>query len=171
MQKYPRHCVTRPDIFKVPWIVIHPDSVLKLGSVFYIVPYHTIHHLLKQQQTQIKNHSGLPDGRELDEHEPKQRCEKKTAGSEMGGGDWPWSGRTALSYYRRQGKEEANKCWWSLDDDDSWGEESESKTKLLKLKPCLRKSRSCGGMWMRGTDIRVRFTLPREEDDGNLRPG
>ncbi|KAJ1414666.1 hypothetical protein SESBI_18605 [Sesbania bispinosa] len=47
MKKNPRHCVTRPDIFKFPWIVVSPESVLTPGNVFFIVPCHTIRCLLK----------------------------------------------------------------------------------------------------------------------------
>ncbi|KAK1280723.1 hypothetical protein QJS04_geneDACA019849 [Acorus gramineus] len=47
INKNPRHCVTRPDVFKFPWIVVKPESVLKPGNVFYIVPHHTIHRLLR----------------------------------------------------------------------------------------------------------------------------
>lgn len=47
MEKNPRHCVTRPDVFKFPWIVVRPESVLKPGGVFYVVPFHTIHRLLQ----------------------------------------------------------------------------------------------------------------------------
>ncbi|WCJ26752.1 hypothetical protein M5689_008546 [Euphorbia peplus] len=50
MKKNPRHCVTRPDVFKFPWIVVRPESVLNIGSVFYIVPFHTIHRLLRRKR-------------------------------------------------------------------------------------------------------------------------
>ncbi|CAL1412307.1 unnamed protein product [Linum trigynum] len=53
MKRYPRHCVTRPDVFKNPWIAVHPDSLLKLGCVFYVVPYHTIDRLLKQHSPNL----------------------------------------------------------------------------------------------------------------------
>ena len=44
MERYPRHFVTPPDVFRFPNIVVKPESVLKPGEVFYIVPYHTIYH-------------------------------------------------------------------------------------------------------------------------------
>lgn len=47
MKKNPRHCVTRPDVFKFPWIVVRPESTLNLGRVYFIVPNRTIYHLLK----------------------------------------------------------------------------------------------------------------------------
>ncbi|GFZ20136.1 hypothetical protein Acr_28g0008410 [Actinidia rufa] len=47
MRKNPRHCVTRPDVFKFPWIVVKPESILFPGTVFYIVPNQTIHRLIK----------------------------------------------------------------------------------------------------------------------------
>ncbi|QCD82740.1 hypothetical protein DEO72_LG10g2807 [Vigna unguiculata] len=52
MRKNPRHCITRPDVFKFPWIVVKPESVLLPGSVFLIVPHHTIYDLLKASTTQ-----------------------------------------------------------------------------------------------------------------------
>ena len=45
MEKNPRHCVTRPDVFRYPWIVVRPEAVLSLGRVFFIVPFRTIHRL------------------------------------------------------------------------------------------------------------------------------
>ncbi|KAL4193058.1 hypothetical protein AMTRI_Chr06g197450 [Amborella trichopoda] len=48
MNRNPRHLVTRPDVFKFPWIVVHPDTLLNPGHVFYIVPYRTIYRLLQE---------------------------------------------------------------------------------------------------------------------------
>ncbi|KAF9688387.1 hypothetical protein SADUNF_Sadunf02G0192100 [Salix dunnii] len=47
LENNPRHSITRPDVFEYPWIVIKPDSVLRLGKVFFIVPNSTIYNLLK----------------------------------------------------------------------------------------------------------------------------
>ncbi|KAK2994716.1 hypothetical protein RJ640_002522 [Escallonia rubra] len=55
MKRNPRHCVTRPDVFKFPWIVIRPESILRLGRVFYVVPYHTIRRLLESLHTSKNN--------------------------------------------------------------------------------------------------------------------
>ncbi|KAK8588439.1 hypothetical protein V6N13_087362 [Hibiscus sabdariffa] len=49
LKRNPRHSVTRPDVFEYPWIVVRPDSMLKLGRVFYIVPNLTIYKLIKQK--------------------------------------------------------------------------------------------------------------------------
>lgn len=49
MERYPRHCVTRPDIFEFPWIVVRPESVLAPGRVFFVVPHHTILRLLQSK--------------------------------------------------------------------------------------------------------------------------
>ncbi|KAJ4728488.1 Odorant receptor 33c like [Melia azedarach] len=62
MEKNPRHCITRPDVFKYPWIVVKPESVLNLGRVFYIVPNRTIYHLLKTR--------GSPDQLSRQTHSP-----------------------------------------------------------------------------------------------------
>ncbi|KAJ0013392.1 hypothetical protein Pint_21404 [Pistacia integerrima] len=47
MKRNPRHCVTRPDVFKFPWVVVKPESVLKPGRVFYVVPNHTLRRLIQ----------------------------------------------------------------------------------------------------------------------------
>ncbi|XAR58721.1 hypothetical protein NMG60_11014220 [Bertholletia excelsa] len=47
MRKNPRHCVARPDVFRFPWIVVRPESILSPGKVFYVVPHRTLHGLLK----------------------------------------------------------------------------------------------------------------------------
>ncbi|KAL5798757.1 hypothetical protein ACOSQ2_003577 [Xanthoceras sorbifolium] len=49
MEKNPRHCITRPDVFEYPWIVVKPESTLILGRVYFIVPNRTIYHLLKRR--------------------------------------------------------------------------------------------------------------------------
>ncbi|RWR74353.1 hypothetical protein CKAN_00268000 [Cinnamomum micranthum f. kanehirae] len=54
IEKNPRHCVTRPDVFKFPWIVVSPDSILEPGNVFYIVPNHTIYSLLQAHGSSAK---------------------------------------------------------------------------------------------------------------------
>ncbi|KAL8026833.1 hypothetical protein ABFS82_14G053400 [Erythranthe guttata] len=53
IERYPRYCITRPDFFEFPWIVVHPESILFPGKVFYLVPHRTIHNLLKSKQQQI----------------------------------------------------------------------------------------------------------------------
>nr|GMD61122.1 Odorant receptor 33C like [Ipomoea batatas] len=50
MKKYPRHCITRPDVFKFPWVVVKPEAVLLPGKVFYVVPYLTVYQLLKDRR-------------------------------------------------------------------------------------------------------------------------
>ncbi|XVE78083.1 hypothetical protein DITRI_Ditri13aG0115400 [Diplodiscus trichospermus] len=49
LKKHPRHSVARPDVFEYPWIVVRPESVLKLGRVFYVVPNATIYKLIKDK--------------------------------------------------------------------------------------------------------------------------
>ncbi|CAI9107437.1 OLC1v1006787C1 [Oldenlandia corymbosa var. corymbosa] len=50
MKKYPRHCITRPDVFKYPYIVVRPESVLFPGKVFYLLPVRTLYNLLKARE-------------------------------------------------------------------------------------------------------------------------
>ncbi|KAF2321332.1 hypothetical protein GH714_039079 [Hevea brasiliensis] len=47
LKRYPRHSVTRPDVFEYPWVVVKPESVLNLGKVFFIVPNYTLYKLMK----------------------------------------------------------------------------------------------------------------------------
>ncbi|CAK7353576.1 unnamed protein product [Dovyalis caffra] len=54
MKKNPRHFITRPDVFRFPWMVICPESILKPGNVFFIVPCHTVHRLLQTSKSQIQ---------------------------------------------------------------------------------------------------------------------
>ncbi|XVF21392.1 hypothetical protein REPUB_Repub12eG0086700 [Reevesia pubescens] len=54
LKNNPRHSVTRPDVFEYPWIVVRPESVLKLGKVFYIVPNRTIYKLIKAKEYSVQ---------------------------------------------------------------------------------------------------------------------
>ncbi|KAL6339317.1 hypothetical protein AAG906_028039 [Vitis piasezkii] len=47
LRKNPRHSITRPDVFRNPWVVVQPEAVLMPGRVFFIVPNQTIYRLLK----------------------------------------------------------------------------------------------------------------------------
>lgn len=50
LKKYPKFCITRPDVFQFPWIVMKSDSILVPGKVFFLVPKRTIYRLLKANQ-------------------------------------------------------------------------------------------------------------------------
>ncbi|KAD5960323.1 hypothetical protein R6Q59_013457 [Mikania micrantha] len=56
MERYPRHCVTRPDFFRNPYIVVKPESVLRPGQVFFIVPNHTVYCLFKSKGYYCNRH-------------------------------------------------------------------------------------------------------------------
>ncbi|KAL2332510.1 hypothetical protein Fmac_020091 [Flemingia macrophylla] len=45
MCRHPRCYVTYPYVFKQPWAVVEPDSVLALGQKYYVVPRSTIQKL------------------------------------------------------------------------------------------------------------------------------
>ncbi|KAL0389849.1 UNVERIFIED_CONTAM: hypothetical protein Scaly_0342000 [Sesamum calycinum] len=70
MSRYPRHCIARPDVFKYPWIVVHPESFLVPGKVFYLLPYHTLDCLLKTKRQQRQS---LPQPR----HQEHDRCYRR----------------------------------------------------------------------------------------------
>ncbi|CAB4291264.1 unnamed protein product [Prunus armeniaca] len=79
MRKYPRHSITRPDIFEFPWIVVKAEAVLTPGKVFFVVPNRTIYQLLKarehgdqyssssssQQRQSAKDHGHHPASEQL----------------------------------------------------------------------------------------------------------
>ncbi|KAG2370982.1 hypothetical protein LR48_Vigan05g224500 [Vigna angularis] len=45
MCRYPRCCVTYPNVFQQPWAVVEPDAKLVLGQKYYVVPLSTIRKL------------------------------------------------------------------------------------------------------------------------------
>lgn len=57
MSKYPRHSIARPDVFKFPYIVVRPESLLLPGKVFYLVPNRTLYNLLKARAQQSQQPS------------------------------------------------------------------------------------------------------------------
>lgn len=63
MSRYPRHCLARPDFFEFPWIVVHPESVLFPGKVFYLVPYRTIYKLLNAKMEYKQDSDNLDSKR------------------------------------------------------------------------------------------------------------
>ncbi|KAK7338938.1 hypothetical protein VNO77_19572 [Canavalia gladiata] len=68
MRKNPRHCITRPDIFKLPWIVVKPDSILLPGNVFLIVPNRTIYDLLKAKGQTYQSPSSQSNNQQFKLH-------------------------------------------------------------------------------------------------------
>lgn len=60
MRRNPRHCITRPDVFKFPWIVVKPQALLLPGRVFFIVPYHTIYNLIKSRDAPSSQNQQYP---------------------------------------------------------------------------------------------------------------
>lgn len=60
MWRYPRYCITRPDFFDYPWIVVRPDSVLKPGEVFFLVPHYTVDKVMKDNMHRFQQSSESP---------------------------------------------------------------------------------------------------------------
>ncbi|KAI3439369.1 uncharacterized protein J3R85_004783 [Psidium guajava] len=80
MKRNPRHFVTRPDVFKYPWIVVRPESLLEPGDVFYVVPFHTVRGLLRCKARQSQQQS--PGSCASDEdYENERACESFRLGS------------------------------------------------------------------------------------------
>lgn len=55
MRRFPRHCLTRPDFFDYPWIVVRPESVLVPGKVFFLVPNHTVDKVMKDKMQHFQH--------------------------------------------------------------------------------------------------------------------
>ncbi|KAL6208931.1 hypothetical protein ACLB2K_019874 [Fragaria x ananassa] len=85
MRRYPRHSITRPDIFEFPWILVKPEAILTPGRVFYIVPNRTIYQLLKSRENSDSDQSSpaLPQQqqRECPKDQAQQQVSKKTSPS------------------------------------------------------------------------------------------
>jgi len=60
MEENPRHFVTRPDVFRFPWIVVRPESMLMPGKVFYIVPCHTLYRLVRERGSPVNHRPSAP---------------------------------------------------------------------------------------------------------------
>ncbi|KAG6403482.1 hypothetical protein SASPL_135705 [Salvia splendens] len=60
MRRYPRYCITRPDFFDSPWIVVRPDSVLKPGEAFFLVPHYTVDKVMKDNMHRFQQSSESP---------------------------------------------------------------------------------------------------------------
>ncbi|KAL5707908.1 hypothetical protein ACHQM5_018757 [Ranunculus cassubicifolius] len=77
MLRNPRCCVAHPHVFKEPWAIIPPDTMLPLGQKFYVVPISTIR---KLQTLSLKRSSSSPSPRSqggdqsLDDHNDSKAC-------------------------------------------------------------------------------------------------
>lgn len=60
MRRNPKHCITGPDVFNFPWLVVKPDSILTPGNVFFIIPNRTIYHLIKSCVPIAEHHRVSP---------------------------------------------------------------------------------------------------------------
>ncbi|KAJ0964537.1 hypothetical protein J5N97_025675 [Dioscorea zingiberensis] len=62
MKANPMCCVAHPDVFRQPWSVVSPDTVLMQGQKFYVVPVRTIRklrHLHQKNTTSLNSPPGL----------------------------------------------------------------------------------------------------------------
>lgn len=70
LDKNPRHCIARPDVFTNPWIVVRPESILRPGDVFYVVSFRTLRSLLRARSTPPRRNDGKIDEAEQSVLEP-----------------------------------------------------------------------------------------------------
>lgn len=73
MRENPKCIVAYPHIFKNPWAIVQPDTILTPGQKFYVVPMSTVR---KLQGHQLKSRSPVPDGNSSE----ADNKEKKTCG-------------------------------------------------------------------------------------------
>ncbi|KAK4440464.1 hypothetical protein Salat_0381300 [Sesamum alatum] len=134
MSRYPRHCIARPDVFKYPWIVVHPESFLVPGKVFYLLPYHTLDCLLKAKRQQ-KRSLPQPKHQEHDRYYRRQSYPRNVSDQENQpqGQD---SGPESL--YRLEFYQYWNNMRRSLNQPQESCYSPENR-EILRLKPCLRK--------------------------------
>ncbi|EEF41248.1 conserved hypothetical protein [Ricinus communis] len=87
LKNYPRHSVTRPDVFEYPWIVVKPEAVLNPGKVFFIVPNYTIYKLLKAHK---KQHQHSPSQNQSPKNTvDKQEAQNQDSPREINAGSTP----------------------------------------------------------------------------------
>ncbi|KAM0056740.1 hypothetical protein Hdeb2414_s0006g00222051 [Helianthus debilis subsp. tardiflorus] len=178
MERYPRHCVTRPDFFRNPSVVVKPESVLRPGKVFFIVPYHTVYRLVKSKGARCNRHY-RPDHNEAAKtptlenihqmenvntsffHQivPVEHIKNAKQGNRrtiFKDGDYDSDETLAAS---------ASGCFSTRKKSGGLGEVSKdtSASRDGCLKPCLKKNRPDNTRFQRGP--RVRFMLPDEDDD------
>ncbi|KAJ0964554.1 hypothetical protein J5N97_025692 [Dioscorea zingiberensis] len=66
MKANPMCCVAHPDVFRQPWSVVSPETVLMQGQKFYVVPVRTIRklrHLHQKNTTSLNSPPGLTQRR------------------------------------------------------------------------------------------------------------
>ncbi|KAK7258583.1 hypothetical protein RIF29_24164 [Crotalaria pallida] len=179
MMRNPRHCVTRPDIFRFPWIVVSPDAILRPGKVFFIVPCHTIRHLMKKFTSTTTNHS-LKHLLQRDRFESSflgqdkihkamqpgtvMPCMKLRRGGNKGKG----IAREKHVYYS------SDEYYYASNNDDSGRERdlisigglSHSEQAVpIKLKSCLKKDNKRQSYNARSSDLKVTFACNDEEEN------
>ncbi|KAD5507763.1 hypothetical protein R6Q59_031465 [Mikania micrantha] len=68
IRRNPKCCVAHPNVFKQPWAIVQPDTMLMPGQKVYVVPVSTVR---KLQKNLIKM-SGLSDHEDRDGHSFKE---------------------------------------------------------------------------------------------------
>lgn len=145
MQKNPRHSVTRPDVFVFPWIVVKPDSVLKPGNVFFIVPNHALYALLKSRNERNSKKSLAYDSRGNIEIQQQMEDHSKTVF------------QTARDFYLGMGNAGAAETHGN---DDA----TENGSTLTLLRSCISSSDSERKLLR----LRVTFLLPGNDEEQGL---
>lgn len=186
LKKYPKFCITRPDVFKFPWIVVKHDSVLVPGKVFFLVPKRTLYRLLKASQPPLHD---LPPGPSspsttnagmTPKHQTPHRRRSKPRVQDGGIKRskrhsrietwWPPPpsvvGSKRSVGYSSSHVHDCYKCGKFSSDEvsrenvgDGGGGSGGGKRKTTSLRSCMRKP----GSGPRLANLRVRFSIPDED--------
>ncbi|KAK7285842.1 hypothetical protein RJT34_20624 [Clitoria ternatea] len=181
LKNNPRHCVTRPDIFRFPWVVISPHSILTPGNVFFIVPCHTIRHLLNSSaNTTINHHLPHPQSSQTTSTSKKVKCFMKQPSFSVSTSCVKLrTSREAHSHkLTKPGKRvvqssvrgQTHACCSSTEYYSSrdagkvrpWFNNHSQHIELPKLKPCLKKDKTHDA---RSRNLRVRFDFECHDHD------
>ncbi|KAF9612915.1 hypothetical protein IFM89_004331 [Coptis chinensis] len=77
MLRNPRCCVAYPHVFKQPWAIVSPETMLRLGQKFYVVPISTIR---KLQKLSLKSNSSPSQDQVISSCQRHQDQEDEEAG-------------------------------------------------------------------------------------------
>ncbi|KAF4370294.1 hypothetical protein G4B88_012978 [Cannabis sativa] len=166
MRRNPRHLITRPDIFKYPWVVLKPDLILPPGKVFLLVPNRTVYNLIKSGNHRVQQTASFSSSSESND-------------TSFGGGineerdsmavvtTTPWlDEKNSYREFQRQWMEEERRSSSSSGVVNGGGCCGQRSEVVRELKSCMRKMDG----ERRLVDLKVRFDLrnlgmEKERDD------
>ncbi|KAG6592996.1 hypothetical protein SDJN03_12472, partial [Cucurbita argyrosperma subsp. sororia] len=170
LRKYPKFCITRPDVFKFPWIVVRSDSLLVPGKVFFLVPKRTLYRLLKANQPPDRSliplgpctkNAGMTPRRLRVAGEDGGRRGRKRSDIEPRQPRSPWTvvGDKRSVRYSSSHVHDCYKCGGDVSSVEVPERNGEGKCKTTSLRSCMKKP----GSAPRLVNPRVGFLIPGED--------